>query len=63
MRNLKLFETVIVLHNCAREVEEEIGTCRVSIEICRAADALHELSLQDNRNSTLAQDIIDEAKK
>ena len=44
MNNKTLSEAVIKLHDIARIVEQEIGTCRTSIEIRRAADALHELS-------------------
>lgn len=63
MRNLKLVDAVIALHDIARTVEEECGTCRTSIEIRRAADALHEMSLQDNKNSVIAKNIIDKAKE
>jgi hypothetical protein len=44
MNNTKLSEAVINLHEIARVVEQEIGTCKTSIEIRRAADALHVLS-------------------
>ena len=62
MRNLKLVDAVVALHEIASVVEEEIGICRTSIEIRRAADTVHELSLQDNKNSVLTQDIINKAK-
>lgn len=62
MRNLVLIDAVIALQEIARLVEEEIGTCRTSIEIRRSADALHVLSLQDNKNSVLTRDIINKAK-
>ena len=63
MRNLKLVDAVIALHEIARTVEKECGICKTSIEICRAADALHEMSIQDNKNSVIAKNIIDKAKE
>lgn len=63
MRNLKLVDAVIALHEIARVVEEECGTCRTSIEIRRAADAVHEMSLQDNKNSIITQQVINKAKE
>lgn len=44
MKNAVLSDAVIKLHEVARMVEQEIGTCRTSIEIRRAADALTELA-------------------
>ena len=63
MRNLKLIDAVIALHEIARVVEEECGSCRTGIEIERCAVQLHEMSLQDNKNSVIAQDIINKAKQ
>lgn len=63
MRNLKLVDLVIALHEIRREVEEECGTCKVSIEIARCAEQLHEMSLQDAKNSIITGQIIDKAKK
>ena len=63
MRNLKLVDAVVALHEIACVVEEECGTCRTSIEIRRAAEAVHEMSLQDNKNSTIVKDIINKAKE
>jgi hypothetical protein len=63
MRNLKLVDAVIALHDIRRLVEEECGTCRVSIEIGRCADQLHELSLIDNKSSKIAQGVIEKAKE
>lgn len=63
MRNLKLVDLVVALHEIRREVEEECGRCRVSIEIERCADQLHEMSLQDAKNSVLTDQAIQKAKE
>lgn len=63
MRNLKLVDAVIALHEIRRLVEEECGTCRVSIEIERCATQLHEMSIQDARNSITTANIINKAKE
>lgn len=63
MRNLKLIDLVVALHEIRREVEEECGVCKVSIEIERCADQLHQMSLQDAKNSVAVKDIIDKAKE
>lgn len=63
MRNLRLVDLVIALDEIRREVEEECGVCKVSIELERCTDELHQMSLQDARNSILAKDIINRAKE
>lgn len=63
MRNMKLIDAVIALHEIRKMVEEECGVCRVSIEIERCAEQLHYMSIQDEKNSVIANDIIDKAKK
>ena len=63
MRNLVLVDAVISLREIARVIEEECGICRTTIEINRAADAVHEMSLRDNKNSTLTEQIINKAKE
>lgn len=63
MRNLKLVDAVIALHEIRRLVEEECGTCRVSIEIGRCADQLHLMSIQDAKNSVIADQAIQKAKE
>ena len=63
MRNLKLVDLVIALHEIRREVEEECGVCKVSIEIERCADQLHQLSLQDAKNVVAVKDIINKVKE
>ncbi len=63
MRNLKLIDAVVALHEIKRLVEEECGICRVSIEIERCANQLHEMSLQDAKNSVIAGQAIQKAKE
>jgi hypothetical protein len=63
MRNLKLVDAVIALHEIARTVAEEIGVGQLHDDIRNCADRLHECSLFDSRNSKLTQDIIDKAKE
>ena len=63
MRNLKLVDAVVALHEIANVIEEECGTCRTSIEIRRAADAVHEMSLRDNKNVNIVTNIINKAKE
>jgi len=63
MRNLKLVDAVIALHEIRRLVEEECGTCKVSIEIGRCADQLHQMSIQDAKSSVIAEQVIKKAKE
>ena len=63
MRNLKLVDAVIALHEIRRLVEEECGTCKTSIEIGRCADDLHHMSIQDAKNSVIAGQVIQKAKE
>jgi hypothetical protein len=63
MRNIQLVDAVIALHDIARVVAEEIGIGQLHDDIRNCADRLHELSLIDNKNSTIAQDIITKAKE
>jgi hypothetical protein len=63
MRNLKLIDAVVTLHDIARTVAEEIGIGQLHDDIRSCADRLHELSVIDNKNSILTQDIINKAKE
>jgi hypothetical protein len=63
MRNLQLVDAVIALHNIARTVAEEIGIGKLHDDIRNCADRLHDLSLIDNKNSIIAQDIITKVKE
>ena len=62
-RNLKLIDAVIALHDIARTVGEEVGIGQLHDDIWACADQLHQLSIIDNKNSTLVKDIIDKAKE
>lgn len=63
MRNLELVDAVIALHEIARLIGEEIGVGQLYDDIRSCADRLHELSIIDNKNSTITQDIITKAKE
>lgn len=63
MRNLKLVDLVVALHEIAREVLEETQDLQLCEDIHQCADRLHELSLIDNKNSIITQDIINKAKE
>ena len=63
MRNIALVDAVIVLHDIARTVAEEIGQGQLYDDIRKCADRLHDLSLVDNKNSIITQDIITKAKE
>lgn len=63
MRNLKLVDLVIALHEIATDVHTETGDSVLSEDIHLCADRLHELSIQDSKNSITANDIITKAKQ
>jgi hypothetical protein len=63
VRNLELIDAVVALHDIARTVAQEIGVGQLHDDIRNCADRLHELSLVDNKNSIIAQDIINKAKE
>jgi len=63
MRNIKLIDAVVALHEIARTVAEEVGVGQLHDDIRNCADRLHELSITDSRNSTITQDIINKAKE
>jgi hypothetical protein len=63
LRNLALIDAVVALHEIARTVAEEIGVGQLHDDICSCADRLHKLSIIDNKNSTITQDIINKAKE
>jgi hypothetical protein len=63
MRNLKLIDAVVALHEIRKLVEEECGICKVSIEIERCANQLHHMSIQDAKNVVAVNDIINKAKE
>ena len=63
MRNLKLVDAVIQLHDIAQRVEDEIGTESIGNEIRQIADRLHVYSIDDDKANTIAQTIINQAKE
>jgi hypothetical protein len=63
MRNLELVDAVIALHDIARTIEQEIGRGQLSDDVRSCADRLHELSIVDNKNSTLVKEIINKVKE
>jgi hypothetical protein len=63
MRNLKLVDAVIQLHDIARVVESEMGTESIGNEIRQIADRLHVYSIDDDRANTVAHEIIKQVKK
>lgn len=63
MRNLKLVDAVIQLHDIARLVEAEVGEGELSQSIRNSADQLHIYSIQDDKANTIAQSIINQVKE
>ena len=63
MRNLAIVDAVVALHEIARTVAEEIGVGQLHDDIRACADRLHRLSLADNKNSKITDDIINKAKE
>jgi hypothetical protein len=63
VRNIKLVDLVIALHEIARDVLEETGDSVLSADIRHCADRVHELSIIDGKNSIIADNIINKAKE
>jgi hypothetical protein len=63
MRNLRLVDAVVQLHDIARLVETEVGEGELSLSIRGVADRLHEYSIQDNKASIITQSIINQVKE
>jgi hypothetical protein len=63
MRNIKLVDAVIALHDIARLVEAEVGEGELSQSIRYDADRLHQYSIQDDKANTIAQSIINQVKE
>ena len=62
MRNFKLVDAVVELHNIARTVEQEVGRGQLSDDIRKCADRLHELSVYERKYAITASDAINKAK-
>jgi hypothetical protein len=63
MRNLKLVDAVIQLHNIARLVETELGTESIGNELRQIADRLHLYSLDDDKANIITTNIIKQVKE
>jgi hypothetical protein len=63
MRNIDLVDAVIKLHDIARLVEVEIGKGNLSDDLRSIADRLHALSVEQNRASYAADEIIKQVKE
>ena len=63
MRNLKLVDAVIQLHDIARLVEQEIGVGSLSDSLRSNADQLHQYSIQDDRANSITQELIKQVKE
>ena len=62
MRNLKLVDAVIQLHDIARIVEQELGEGKLPTAIRACADSLHLYSIADDRAGEMAAEIIKQVK-
>jgi hypothetical protein len=63
MRNLKLVDAVIQLHDIARLVLEEAEDQVLHDALRKCADRLHEYSIADDKANTIAQSIIQQVKE
>lgn len=63
MRNLKLVDAVIQLHDIARLVETELGTESIGNDLRQIADRLHVYSIEDDKANIIAQSIINQVKE
>jgi hypothetical protein len=62
MRNMELVDAVIALHDIARLVAAETGHGQLSDDIRNVADRLHALSVEQNRASHAADEIIKQVR-
>ena len=63
MRNFKLIDAVVQLHEIARIVFQETDNKELHDRIRNCADDLHILSIDDDRANTIAGEIIKQVKK
>ena len=63
MRNLKLVDAVIALHDISITVREETEDTELAHSIRLCADKLPEYSIDEGRASDVADDIIKKAKE
>lgn len=63
MRNMKLVDGVVALHELAKLVFEETGDKNLHDDIRNCADRLHLRSIQDDKVNEITKDIIKQAKE
>jgi len=63
MRNLKLIDAVIALHEIARLIKQEIGEGNLHDDIRNVADRLHLYSLDDDKANIITTNIIKQVKE
>ncbi len=63
MRNMKLVDGVIQLHELAKIVLEETGDRALHDDIRNCADRVHLRSIQDDKVNEITKDIIKQAKE
>lgn len=63
MRNLKLIDAVVALHEIASLVEHDVGVGDLSNDILKCADRLHRISAAERGYSVQARDAINKAKE
>jgi hypothetical protein len=63
MRNIKLVDTVIQLHDIAHLVLEETEDQVLHDALRKCADRLHRYSIQDDKASKITQEIIKQVKE
>lgn len=63
MRNLKLIDAVITLHDISRLVLEEADDRVLSDALRKCAERLHLYSLAEDKASKIAQSIIKQVKE
>jgi hypothetical protein len=63
MRNLKLVDAVIQLHDIAHLVLTEAEDQVLHDALRKCADRLHKYSIQDDKANIIAQSIINQVKK
>lgn len=63
MRNMKLVDAVIELHEIARLVTSETDSAELADRIRKCAEDLHVLSIEDDRANEVAKEIIKQVKE
>jgi len=63
MRNMKLVDAVIQLHDIAKLVLEEAEDQVLSDALRKCADRLHKYSIREDKASIIAQELIKQVKE